>query len=71
MDMRIERGTPMPSKHAGATKYPWEKLKVGERFAVEGASNGRSLCVCANRTRAPKVFESRIVNGETWVWRTK
>ncbi len=69
MAIKIERGIKMPEKTGGNAKYPWDQLKVGESFAVEGKTNGRQLCLQASMTRAPKRFESRVIGGMARCWR--
>lgn len=71
MTVSIDRHISMPPKgNGGLAKYPWDKMKVGDSFKVDGRTNGAQLCFQANRTRAPKKFESRVIKGETRVWRT-
>jgi hypothetical protein len=71
MNIKVERGIPMPAKNKSITKYPWDDLKVGDSFKVAPRTNGRQLCIQASMTRAPKQFESRVVAGECRIWRTK
>jgi hypothetical protein len=67
--VEIRRGVAMPGKRSH--KYPWDRLKVGDSFLVEANSSGTTLCRCANRKYAPKTFETRMIEGQVWVWRTK
>ncbi len=69
MPIKIEKNVPLPPKNG--SKYPWDALKVGDSFKVEGRTNGAQLCFQVNRTRAPKKFVSRVVKGETRVWRVE
>lgn len=71
MNIKVERGIPMPAKNKSITKYPWDDMKVGDSFAVNKGTNARQLCIQASMTRTPKQFESRVVKGEARVWRTK
>jgi len=61
----IERGVPIIRRFA----YPWNRLKVGDRFRPRGKSSGYTLVRQANEKHAPKRFESHIVDGVTWIWR--
>lgn len=71
MAVKIEKGVPFPEKNMGIRKYPWDELKVGDSFIVNGTTNGRQLCIQATMTRAPKEFKSRIMKGVARVWRVK
>ncbi len=66
---KIESGVPMPSK--GHRVYEWDRMKVGDSFAVKTKSNARTLAMNANRSRFPRVFEARITNGKSRIWRIK
>lgn len=71
MPIKIDRKVPMPPVQArGGKIYPWDELKVGDSFVVNKGTNGRQLCIQASGTRAPKKFESRIIDGVCRVWRT-
>lgn len=69
MPTTIQKGIPLPPKKITNTKYPWDKLKVGDSFVVEGRTNGRQLCIQAGLSRSPKRFESRVIDGVCRVWR--
>lgn len=68
MPVKIDKNIPIPVKNSA--KYPWDAMKVGDSFLVEGRTNGQQLCFQANRTRSPKKFVSRVTQGQTRVWRT-
>ena len=65
--IKIESDIPMPTR---SSRYPWDILKVGESFKVNGRSNPRQLAKMASKRRAPKKFEARMVHGVNRIWRT-
>jgi hypothetical protein len=69
-EIKIDKGIPMPDR-SNNVHYPWKTIEIGESFLVRGYGNGFSLCAQANRTNAPKVFESRVTDGKARIWRTK
>lgn len=77
MEIKVEKGIPLPTKpHFAATYYPFDKMKVGDSFAVpkEHASTVRQRMAAINQTtgeRDPRVFTSRMMGEKLRVWRTE
>lgn len=72
--IRIEKGVPIPTKtNEGRPRiYPFDELKVGESFFVNGKTAG---FISGSRDQAQRrtgfVFAARTVEGGVRVWRTK
>lgn len=70
MNSKISKNIPIPPKNRGVTRYRWDDMEVGDSFPVNKNTNAFQLCIQANRTRAPRVFEARMVKGLSRIWRT-
>ena len=67
---KIEKGVPMPRNGAGGrTKYPWDKMEVGDSFFVPGTRNRGVNPGAASLRLSPKKFAMRKVDGGTRIWR--
>ena len=75
--MKVEKNLPIPKENRGRkAKYPWDKLKVGDSFFIEGKSKKYNVYSCVasyNRTKAPAPISITIrEEGEgVRVWRIK
>lgn len=76
----IEDNVKLPEKgnREKASKYPWDKLGIGQSFFVPNGKPGTfyTLCTSAKKKYAPKVFTSKQWKQEDGtegvrVWRTE
>lgn len=64
-EIKVEKGIPLPPVRRGpGSKYPWDKLEIGDSFVVATAKlKGFYPTIAkANMLRAPKHFCARTVN---------
>jgi hypothetical protein len=76
MNIRIEKGVPMPPPSRSKTFYPWREMKVGDSFfAVGREMNGISSSASSWGKKLNCIFRCRqnAVGGEEGirVWRVK
>jgi len=65
----IESGKPMPIRKARSSKYPWDKMKPGDRIAVPGTSYAQSANVYSERHGLKAKFVQRTIDGVFYVYR--
>ena len=65
----IEKNVPMP-KTSRVSKYPFDKLEVGDSFLVAGGKKG-TVAAAANAAakRLERKFTVRVVEDGVRVWR--
>lgn len=71
-EFKIEKGKPLPRRRNHASKYPWEKMKVGDSFAVTGR-DGNSVRASASLAGIRMRMKFSVsYEGEGYrVWRVK
>jgi len=65
----IESGKPMPISKGRGLKYPWDKMKPGDRIAVPGISYAQSANVYSKRHGLKAKFVQRTIDGTFYVYR--
>jgi hypothetical protein len=72
MDIKVEKGIPIPEKFRHA-EYPFETMEVGDSFLVPGKveDSARTQSGLSARARklVPKKFVTSAVEGGVRVWR--
>lgn len=73
---KVEKGIPLPPKrcrHAGVSKYPWEKMEVGDSFCVVGTTRNKIGAVITYREKKHpgEEYSFRSLDNGVRVWRVK
>ena len=77
MEFVIEKNIPVPAGRASRNGYPFERMEVGDSFAVTGLASSqdnalRSTVCLYNKRHAPVSLRVRKMGpGELRVWRVK
>jgi hypothetical protein len=77
--IEIQSGVPVPPRRVGSVLYPYERMKVGDSFFVEGQTKYKINDMCArNRKMGHRLkmrfIARRVTEGEKVgirIWRTK
>ena len=69
-EIKVESKVAIP-RPAGLTKYPFDKMKVGDSFAVEWkhCKNARQACFY-DASRSKRKYTTRKMDGKLRIWRT-
>jgi hypothetical protein len=69
-DIKIESHIPIPIKKRGNRKYPWDQMKVGDSFFVEGVTqNSLSTAAKYQTTKSGIKFTTAAEGSGIRVWR--
>lgn len=68
--LEIDKGVPLVPRN-GPYKYPWDDMEIGDSVLITDVGDEvvRVSVYRANRTRAPRRWCSRKLQGGTRVWR--
>ena len=68
--IEIETGLPLPSPKRGfPSKYPWDKLEVGQSFFVSDPSRHFPSTISVEGRKRGRKFSQRAMDGGIRVWR--
>lgn len=69
--IEIDKNIPMPERHHGNSKWPWDEMEVGDSFLAEKAKHPSSVQIPARLARNGFEVVKRREDGGVRVWRIK
>lgn len=76
MEIKIERGIPIPPKSKNFSRYKWDQMVIGDSFLLPPDSSPDKINSARNAAygfgkRHKMKFTSRTTNKGTRIWRTE